>query len=371
MDNEISNYNRQNRWDEFIYRVGTKIALVDSSAIYADKSGNKNSVSALRERYIAEIDTLEAHDGQAIINVVEIGATPGGYTAEQGLPDKNLESPAEAERFDISKKFYDVPIVAHNLRANVEGSDPQIWKPFQPGVLTTIDIILSLADAGLADSVEVQYFDRIKKSLVEGYFFQSITFDGNTTHASGNNGFVYRTHLLAEENMDLYTGFNSGNLNNGAGSMHHPQDLYVMHDHDYCFIRWMEIGPQTPYYELEDPGTAEAIVNVVDTAVNIVNSIVNSDWNSIDRGFNLRPAYPNPATDKVIISFNIFEPNEMVDLSIYSISGQKVETMYHDHVTRTGEHLFTWQPEDNVHGTYFIVMQYGNNMQTQKVSFMK
>lgn len=361
-DNEISNYNRQNRWDEFIYRIGTKIALIDTSATYADKNGNKNSVAALRERYHAEMDTLEAQDGQAMINVVEIVATPGGYTAEQGLPDKNFESPPEAERFDIKEKFYNVPIVAHNLRSNTEDSDPLIWRPFQPGVLTTMDIVLSLVDAGLADSVEVQYFDRIHKSLTEGYWFQSITIDGKTTHASGSNGFVYRSHLLAEDNMDLYTGFNSGNLNNGAGSMHHPQDLYVMHDHDYCFIRWMEIGPGTPYYELEDPGTAEAIVGIVDT-------IVISDWNSIDRGFNLRPAYPNPFSEKVMISFNIFEPFTLVNLSVYDIAGHKIKTLFHDRVTRTGEHLFNWKPEDHVTGTYFIVLQYGNNTQTEKVIY--
>lgn len=349
-DNEIYNYNRQNRWDEFIYREGTKIALIDSSARFADRKGNRNSVSALRERYHAEIDTLNAHVGQAICNVVQIDCRPNGYTVEQGMPEKNLASPPEAERFDITETYYDVPILAHNLRAGAEGSNQLIGHPFQPGVLTTMDIVLSLKDAGLVEDVGMQYFDRIARSLTQSYWFQSITVDGKTTHASGSNGFVYRSHLQAEDDLEGYTGFNSDNLNHSAGSMHLPQDLYVMHDQDYWFIRWMEIGPGTPYYEAGDPG--------------IVEEIMNSDWETRDQGFNLRPAYPNPFSEICIISFNIFEPDVLVELSIYDIQGRKIEDLYKRRVEYVGEQLFYWEPENLASGTYFVVMKYGNQTRT-------
>ncbi len=331
-ENEINKYKRANRWDEFLWRTGTKVAL----------SSDGEDVPALRERFRAEIAREKANDG-SIVDTVEIKIRAKDYKG----------NPEGSGRITANRAYSDVRVTAHNLRAAVDGSDSLYARPFQPGVVTSMDVLFSLMDEGKLN-VSTVYFDRINKSLVNSHYIQSIEFlpEGILSHASGSQGYICRSHLLAKD--ATYTGGNSPHVNDAAGSIHMPHDILPIHAPDYSVWQWMELG--TPYYESQEPTSVQ-------------QSII-EDWNAIERGFNLHSAYPNPFNGSVNISFNIFDP-EFVNISVYNLLGQKVATLFNEFVNDIGVHKLTWQAGSYSSGTYYIVMNYNDSIQTRSVSYVK
>ena len=105
-------------------------------------------------------------------------------------------------------QYEEVEITAHNVRSDM----------FQPGVITAIDVILSLADTrGL--NYTVQWYESIGDArLVKNYWVESI----NGNKASGRCGFVHD-----EGNVN--------NLNRGGNHIHLPSDIKVLNSPDYAW----------------------------------------------------------------------------------------------------------------------------------------
>lgn len=111
-----------------------------------------------------------------------------------------------------SYHFQNIEVSAHNLRSDT----------FQPGVITAIDAILSLGEAGLL-SYDLQWYESIGTAgLVKSYWVERI----NQDKSAGRCGFVY------EAGDELFRFF-KGNHN------HIPSDIRVINSPAYLEYFWI------------------------------------------------------------------------------------------------------------------------------------
>ena len=87
----------------------------------------------------------------------------------------------------------------------------------------------------------------------------------------------------------------------------------------------------------------------------------------------LLPAYPNPFNPTTTIRFNI--PLEssvswLMSLQIFDITGRVVKTLVDDFV-QPGAHETQWEAFDQASGVYFVWLESGTVVQTQKIVLVK
>ncbi len=113
---------------------------------------DSSRIDRIHQVFRDEVKRIEANDGKVIIPKVIIRGRTHTLT------------------------FKDVEVTAHNLRNDT----------FQDGVITAIDVILSLADQGEI-TYKLTWYDRIGRAVVTNYFVDGI----NEDQAYGTCGFVY------------------------------------------------------------------------------------------------------------------------------------------------------------------------------------
>jgi hypothetical protein len=75
--------------------------------------------------------------------------------------------------------------------------------------------------------------------------------------------------------------------------------------------------------------------------------------------------YPNPTDSRAFIQFNLIEKSD-VNIAIYNLMGQKVETIYQANAI-SGEHLTQWIPSEHAaDGIYFVRIEATNLNTNQK-----
>jgi succinate dehydrogenase/fumarate reductase cytochrome b subunit len=167
------------RMDHYIWKPGTTLEIVRTSEDRLDR---------VYSTYLDEVERTRSSNGTFILPVIRI----------RGLTF-NLE-------------FRDVPVTPHDLRSET----------LQPGVLTAIDVILSLGDLGLINYTLQWYDDMGLATVVRSYWVESI----NEDTTAGTCGFVYDTGSTE------FLGF-AGN------HIHLPADVNVLNSPDY--MRWFWI----------------------------------------------------------------------------------------------------------------------------------
>ncbi|QEE15696.1 hypothetical protein DSAG12_01523 [Promethearchaeum syntrophicum] len=168
------------RMDHYPWKVGSSVTLQPAS---------KSTLDQIYATYLEENERLVSNNGTVIIPKVEIN----GRT--------------------INYNFYNVTINPHNLRNDT----------FQEGVITAIDIIMSLVDQGLISSYNLQWYDEIGTAeFVRSYWVEGIEND----NAYGTCGFVY-------ESGDTDFPFFDGN------HIHLPSDTRILNNPEYS--RWFWI----------------------------------------------------------------------------------------------------------------------------------
>ena len=110
-------------------------------------------------------------------------------------------------------------------------------------------------------------------------------------------------------------------------------------------------------------------------AQNSTYNNLSSDLKSIiPEKIHLYPAYPNPFNPTTTISFDI--PNTLagtinaLSLHVFNIKGQRVETLINETI-KPGKHNIQWHPKNISSGVYFIRFKYGEEVITQKITFIK
>lgn len=318
------NYRRANRWDEALWRPGVWIKIVSGE-----------NVAEIKKEYKEEI-TREKQFGHMIPSV-RISINPTNYKG----------NPPGSGRITVSKEFANVQITPHNVRST--GFPSPYSKPFQPEVVTSMDILYSLMDQGKLNVVTGAFFNNFAQNHIDSYYMVEMGFPGiGTAHHSGRQGFVYTTENGAYNRLP----------NNADAKMHMLSDINVIHAPDFSYWRWIELG--NPYYESAEP----------DVNTSVTDESVIEDYNSIDRGFNLHAPYPNPFNGSLNLSFNIFEPG-FVNISIYNLLGQKITTLVDRLFENIGIQKLVWNPQNVSSGIYCVMMKYENSKQERRIIYLK
>lgn len=105
------------------------------------------------------------------------------------------------------------------------------------------------------------------------------------------------------------------------------------------------------------------------TAVIQVGELSSSTFSAIPEEIILNPAYPNPFNPETIISWNQPISNN-TRLEIYNLNGALVENLSDSHYSAGLNHI-QWQPENFNSGIYFLRIQCGNFLATQKLVYLK
>ena len=100
-----------------------------------------------------------------------------------------------------------------------------------------------------------------------------------------------------------------------------------------------------------------------------VSEMLGIDGLSLPTEFALHNNYPNPFNPSARIRFDIPEVSR-VELSVFDITGGLVETLLNGKMT-PGGHEYTWEPKGLSTGVYFLRLTTGNEIFTQKVTYVK
>ena len=91
--------------------------------------------------------------------------------------------------------------------------------------------------------------------------------------------------------------------------------------------------------------------------------------NPMPENFTLYNAYPNPFNPSTTISYQLSAVS-LLRVHIYDINGKLIETLY-DNWADAGKYTMTWNAKGQASGVYFLRMHAGNELQTQKLLFLK
>jgi len=83
----------------------------------------------------------------------------------------------------------------------------------------------------------------------------------------------------------------------------------------------------------------------------------------------LFPSYPNPFNPRTNISLSIANA-AFIKVSIYDVNGRLVDNLYDSMIT-PGYHQLVWQATNNASGIYFVLLESGGQIKTQKLLLMK
>lgn len=292
--NELRN-RRAYRWDEALWRPGVWIQVVEGE-----------NLDEIKAEYLEEIqrETAFGH----LIPQVSISINPSPY---QG-------NPPQSHRITVTREFTNVLVTPHDLRSGA-GSAPYST-PFQPGVVTSLDILLSLKDQGALTLVTSVFYTRFAGNFLDSHYVVALGFpQEGTAHASGRQGFVYVTNNGTPQRLP----------NDAGRTFHMTSDISVVHAPDFSRWRWIELG--NPYYEAE-PTLSQALAQSV-----------REDHDAVGRGFNLHRPMVDEMTGRVALSYNLFELNEM-EIRVMSGAGDILETIAVESPQALGIHKAEWNP---------------------------
>ncbi len=91
--------------------------------------------------------------------------------------------------------------------------------------------------------------------------------------------------------------------------------------------------------------------------------------NLIPITYNLSNPYPNPFNPTTSISLSIPQ-SDMVSLNIYDITGKLVTTLINEQLN-IGYHSIDWDGTNQSSGMYFVKMESGEYVETQKLLLVK
>jgi len=123
------------------------------------------------------------------------------------IPELGIRAPGS------NHVFQDVTVRPHDVRSDV----------LQPGVVTALDALISLAEEGQLSNLELTWYERIARAdPVDSYWVERM----DEAQASGGCGFVYETGPRA------FSGFSGSHI-------HIPSDVRVTVSPEYALWFWI------------------------------------------------------------------------------------------------------------------------------------
>jgi hypothetical protein len=171
------------RMDMYPYKDGTELRMYHKEASY---------INGVNQTYADEVVRLNQNEGRVVIPDVRIG----------------------------HQQFKDVEVTAHNIRSDM----------LQPGVVTALDLLLSLGEQGRLSRLKITWYESIAEDAdpVDDYFVELIDFgDGlSDDEAFGRCGWVYET------GPEVFSGFSGSHI-------HIPSDVRVAVSPEYALWFWL------------------------------------------------------------------------------------------------------------------------------------
>ena len=130
-------------------------------------------------------------------------------------------------------------------------------------------------------------------------------------------------------------------------------------------------------YSLDGSSLTDKTLSEYEGDLTIQKSIV-ADWYGSDisvrevllpKEFSLERAYPNPFNPLTNIQYALPEESK-VNLTIYDLQGKIAAELVNDMKT-AGYHSLTWNASNHASGIYFINIQAGEYISTQKLMLVK
>ncbi|MCI0616724.1 T9SS type A sorting domain-containing protein, partial [bacterium] len=87
-------------------------------------------------------------------------------------------------------------------------------------------------------------------------------------------------------------------------------------------------------------------------------------------GFQLLQNYPNPFNAETTIAFHLPFPSR-VNLEIFNLHGEKIETLLDRKNFTAGAHKINWQAEGLTSGIYFYHLRTNDFVETRKLILLK
>lgn len=88
------------------------------------------------------------------------------------------------------------------------------------------------------------------------------------------------------------------------------------------------------------------------------------------RSLKLDQNYPNPFNPSTQISYHLKNPGQ-VTLSVYSLTGQKVQTLVNGEMKQAGSHTLSFDADNLASGVYIYRLHTGNQSFTRKMTLLK
>jgi hypothetical protein len=168
------------RMDMYPYKNGTQMRL------YPEREGRLANIYRAFQEEVARL----ADNGGRII-----------------VPELVIQAPG------VDHTFQDVVVTPHDVRSDV----------LQPGVVTALDALLSLAEEGRLSSLMLTWYERIGGAdPVDSYWVEQM----DQARASGGCGFVYETGPRS------FSGFSGSHI-------HIPSDVRVTVSPEYALWFWI------------------------------------------------------------------------------------------------------------------------------------
>ena len=101
-----------------------------------------------------------------------------------------------------------------------------------------------------------------------------------------------------------------------------------------------------------------------------VGTQLTTRWNIAEvQTFKLIDLQPNPFNPATQIQYEIYNAGD-VQLSVYNVLGQEVASLYRGYKSE-GNHSFTWNASHLSSGVYYVRLQSGNMVASQKALLVK
>ena len=111
------------------------------------------------------------------------------------------------------------------------------------------------------------------------------------------------------------------------------------------------------------------VADINGDALNVSHSQGSQNYQSGPHSFEISKLYPNPFNPSTEVSFSIPTDNH-VRLSIYNVQGQEIDVIF-EGAQSVGQHSYTWNASNFPSGVYYIRLQAGNMVTSQKALLIK
>jgi uncharacterized protein (DUF362 family) len=110
-------------------------------------------------------------------------------------------------------------------------------------------------------------------------------------------------------------------------------------------------------------------IEIVGDGAGLITSIRPDYKVTLPSNIKLLQNYPNPFNPSTIIRFYLPQ-RKYVNIKIYSVTGQEIETLINGYVP-AGQHELHWAPNGQASGVYIYKMIAGNYVETKKMIYQK